>query len=337
MKPWIPSTKRTATPPRSGPGKSSRAIQNQIPYASEHGREQRADGAERDPDPLDRLRPEAGEHVQREPRQAERRVARAAGACRVADVDLDDRGAAGEDQRLRELLLADRAEHRGDGAAPVGVEGAAEVGDRHAGEAAQHPVDQARGKRAAPGVVARGAAAARDVGPVGERGDEPRDVLGLVLEVAVHRHDDLAAGAREAGVHRRVLAEVALEADGADARVGGVQPLDDRPGAVARAVVDEDELEAAPVERRHDPAVELLERARLVVERDDDRELRRRPGLACDEVFGAAEDVDLGHRSRRVPSSARPTVSRDDGPTRREDRRRLRARRARRGVRAATR
>src|SRR5690242_8638775 len=42
------------------------------PVDPESEREQRARGAERDADPLDRLRPEAGEDVEREPRQAQR-------------------------------------------------------------------------------------------------------------------------------------------------------------------------------------------------------------------------------------------------------------------------
>ena len=75
-------------------------------------------------------------------------------------------------------------------------------------------------------------------------------------------------------MHRRVLAEVALEADGAHARVGRVQALDDRPGGVARAVVDEHELVVGVAERGRRAPVELLERRRLVQERDDDREAR---------------------------------------------------------------
>ena len=73
---------------------------------------------------------------------------------------------------------------------------------------------------------------------------------GRVLQVAVHRHDDLAAGAAEARVHRRVLAEVPLEADRPHPRVGCVQALEHGEGAVGGAVVDEDELErpAEPVE-----------------------------------------------------------------------------------------
>ena len=57
-------------------------------------------------------------------------------------------------------------------------------------------------------VAARRAPAARHVGAGLDRGDEPRDVLRLVLQVAVHRHDDVAARPREPGVHGRVLAEV---------------------------------------------------------------------------------------------------------------------------------
>ena len=78
-------------------------------------------------------------------------------------------------------------------------------------------------------------------------------------------------------MHRRVLAEVALEADGAHARVGGVQPLDRGPGPVGRAVVDEDQLERLAVERRDGAPVELVDRALLVQERDDDGQIRSRP------------------------------------------------------------
>ena len=71
-----------------------------------------AEEAQRDAEPLHRLRPEAGDHVQCEPHEPDRRVARAgAGRC-VRDVDLLDGDARREHERLRELLPADRAEHR---------------------------------------------------------------------------------------------------------------------------------------------------------------------------------------------------------------------------------
>ena len=140
----------------------------------------------------------------------------------MGDVHFRDRRAAGQHERLRELLPADGAEHRLDGAAAVGVEGASEVGDGDAGEAPQHAVDEAARQRAAPRVVTRRAAAARDVVPGLDGLDEPRDVLRLVLQVAVHRHDQVAAGARQPGMHGGVLTEAALETDGADAGVVGV-------------------------------------------------------------------------------------------------------------------
>jgi hypothetical protein len=106
-----------------------------------------------------------------------------------------------------------------------------------------------------------------------------RQVLGRVLEVAVHCRDDRPAGAGEPGVHRRVLAEVALEPDAAHTLVAGVEPLDRREGFVYRPIVDEDQLEVTAIERCDRTAIELLERPRLVEDGDDDRELRRRRRL----------------------------------------------------------
>src|SRR5205807_5743007 len=106
------------------------------------------------------------------------------------------------------------------------VEGAAEVRDVDPREPAQHPVDQARRKRAAPRVVPRGPAPARDVRTPFDGCDEARNVLGRVLEVAVHRHENLAPGAGETGVHRGMLTEVPLEAHGPEALVARGQALD---------------------------------------------------------------------------------------------------------------
>ena len=274
MKPCTPSTKRIATPREQRPGEVVLVDPVDDGVDAERGGDERADDAERDADPLDRLRPEAGEHVERQPGQPERRVARGAFARRVTDVDLGHARAAGEHERLRELLLADRRQHRLDRLAAICVERAAEVGDGDAGEAAQHAVDQLRRERPAPRVAPGDAPTARHVGAGVDRRDEQRDVLRPVLEVAVHRHDDLTARPDEARVHRRVLPEVPPEADGANAGIGGVQTLELREGAVRRSVVDEDQLPrpAELLERLRGAAVELVERAGLVVEGDDDRD-----------------------------------------------------------------
>ena len=71
---------------------------------------------------------------------------------------------------------------------------------------------------------------------------------------------------------------VALEADAADAGVGGMQALDRGPGRIGRAVVDEDQLERPPVECGYRAPVELLDRALLVQERHDDGEAWIRHG-----------------------------------------------------------
>ena len=76
-------------------------------------------------------------------------------------------------------------------------------------------------------------------------------------------------------MHRGMLTEVPLEADGVHAIVGGVESLERGERPVARTVVDVDDLERAPEpgERLAGPTVELVQRARLVVQRDDDGEL----------------------------------------------------------------
>ena len=95
-----------------------------------------------------------------------------------------------------------------------------------------------------------------------------------------------------------MLAEVALEAHGANARVAGVQALERRERAVRRAVVDEDQLERARprIEHRHGAAIELLEGRCFVVHRHDHRHVGRRQ--ICIGDSGALERLGIGHRDR---------------------------------------
>jgi hypothetical protein len=100
--------------------------------------------------------------------------------------------------------------------------------------------------------------------------DELRDVLRRVLEVSVHRHDRLPVGADEAGVHRGMLAVVALQPHRVHARVGVVEAAELGECPVGRAVVDEDRLPVPAVERRVDPPVQLADGTCLVQHGDDD-------------------------------------------------------------------
>jgi hypothetical protein len=134
--------------------------------------------------------------------------------------------------------------------------------------------------------VTSGSAAACDVVSRLDRLDEPRDVLGRVLQIAVHRHDDPAARAGEPRMHGRMLADIALEPHSADVRVAVVDPLERRERPVRRPVVDVEHL-VRPAERRQgrrQAPLQLLERRALLEERHDDGEL------------GHASRVALPHR-----------------------------------------
>ena len=78
---------------------------------------------------------------------------------------------------------------------------------------------------------------------VDQLGDEPGDVFGIVLQIAVDGHDHLTAGAVQTGLHGRGLTEVALQGD--DLHVVAVT----LPwtaclveGVIRTAVVDEDQF-----------------------------------------------------------------------------------------------
>ena len=100
----------------------------------------------------------------------------------------------------------------------------------------------------------------------------------------------------EPGLERRRLAEVAPEVDDDDVRRLGIEPREHLHAAVGRAVVDEDDLErlASRLERSRDLAVELLKRALLVEQGNDDGD-------------HFAEGIGLrGRHLQRLGRSARP-------------------------------
>ena len=105
-----------------------------------------------------------------------------------------------------------------------------------------------------------------------QRVDHLSDQLRRVLQVGVDHHHDVAARVLQAGADRRLVAEVARERDDLHARVlrrERAQLLERR---VARAVVDEHELERDLAERGDRAAVERLDVVLLVVQRRDDAE-----------------------------------------------------------------
>ncbi len=157
--------------------------------------------------------------------------------------------------------------------AAVGLEGGAEVVDVDAAESGHEPVGGAGGDAAENEVVAAlRAPAADDVVAFFELGEEVGDLVGVVLEVAVHGEDVVALGVVEAGGEGGGLAEVAAELDDENAAVYGGDLFEETVGAVAGAIVDEDQLEGL-ADLLHDGLEAVVEGGDVlffVMERDDD-------------------------------------------------------------------
>ena len=156
MNPWIPRTKRTATPPNSGPGKFDSVDPEHDPVGAERDRDERADGAEHDADPLDRLRPEAGQDVEREPRQPQGRVARRPLRAAVCATSTSTTLAPPERTSAFVNFCLPIAPSIGSTASrryALNAQPKSEIVDPR--EAAQHAVDQPRRKRPAPRVAPR--------------------------------------------------------------------------------------------------------------------------------------------------------------------------------------
>src|SRR5205814_213354 len=164
-----------------------------------------------------------------------------------------------------------------------------------------------------PGVAALGLPTGDEVEALVELGEEARDLGRVVLQVAVDRHDDVAARVREPGHQRRRLAEVAAHPHDAYRIRARVQPGERRPGAVGRAVVDEDRFPLATGQLERDAQLlnERRDAALLVVDRDDDREHggsvtpRNHPGS----VRAVADLLPLDEAIAVVLAQARPLAT----------------------------
>ena len=230
-------------------------------------------------------------------------VAFAGGAGGVGDADLADGravpGGEGGDEAVHFAVERDVL----DDFAAVGLEGGAEVVDGDAGEGGHQLVGGAGGDASEKEVVAAfGAPTADDVVAFLEFGEEAGDLVGVVLEVAVHGEDELALRVVEAGGEGGGLAEVAAEFDDEDARIDGGDLFKEAVGAVAGAVVDEDEFKGLARVGEHgfhdgfEAVVEGGDVFFFVVEGDDDGELRHgsdHTPLAWGFWLGMAVDLGL--------------------------------------------
>ena len=187
---------------------------------------------------------EAGDGVGAEPQHLAQRVFGAAGVTGVARVV------------ERHLVAADPAHHAAQEALALGhcqqrvdhppahetkVTGV--LGDRHVGEAREQAVEARGGSLLEPGLaVARGAPAVDHVGTLIHPLHHAGEQLRRILQVRIYQHDALAAGRAQPRGRRELVAVVAHQMHADNVGIGFRQGLDDLPGAVARAIVDEHDL-----------------------------------------------------------------------------------------------
>ena len=98
------------------------------------------------------------------------------------------------------------------------------------------------------------------------------NLVGRVLQVGIHRDDDIALRDFEAAIQRRTLAVVAAKLDGSHDVCLSTDFLNHLPGTVGRTVVDENHFEREAIGLHHalDPVVELGQRFFFVIQRNDD-------------------------------------------------------------------
>jgi hypothetical protein len=161
--------------------------------------------------------------------------------------------------------------------AAVGLEGGAKVVDVDAAEGGHEPVGCARRDAAQKEVVGTlRTPSADDVVTFFKFREEVWDLVGIVLEIAVHGEDVVTLGVVEAGGERGGLTEVAAKFDDEHTAVYGSNFFKETVGSVAGAIVHKNELEGF-ADLLHDGLETVVEGGDvffLVVKRNDDGILR---------------------------------------------------------------
>ena len=81
--------------------------------------------------------------------------------------------------------------------------------------------------------------AGNDVGARLQRCNEARQFTWVVLQVAIHRHDDVGVGFADTELQGGRLAEISAQADAMNARIRIRDSDDAFPGTIIASVVDE--------------------------------------------------------------------------------------------------
>jgi hypothetical protein len=123
------------------------------------------------------------------------------------------------------------------------------------------------------------------------------DVARVVLEIGVLDHHDVTLRVREAGADGGALAAIGRMEEHAD--LAARDAAEDVPGAVERAVVDDEDL--LRVRQRLHALQDLPDARRLVVDRHDDRKLHRNVPRRISSGVAARTATTLAQMSSPCP------------------------------------
>jgi hypothetical protein len=142
-------------------------------------------------------------------------------------------------------------------------------------EAIENGVEQLRGVPFDVPVPLFSAGAHDDVESLLRFSIEARDILGGVLQIAIHYHVPARSRVIEAGGDRVMLAEVATHLDAADARVVPPELADKRPDVVGGPVIHQEDGEPRcdRAKRSNEPLAEFAQAGLAHVNWNDDRNL----------------------------------------------------------------
>jgi len=113
----------------------------------------------------------------------------------------------------------------------------------HAGQAAHEHVEDTARPDLVNRIVADTLPSADDVQPFIHLREKARDLLRIVLQIAIERENDVVRSSFEPSTERGRLAEVAAQTNPTHARIFRRELLDQAPGVVGRAVIDKDDLQ----------------------------------------------------------------------------------------------
>src|SRR3984957_15267277 len=225
------------------------------------------------------------EQIEEDPESARDSVVRlAAGTNDILDRHFDDfRAVEGCERGNEAVHFAIQADVLDDFAA-IDFEGSAEIVDVDSGEFGHHPVGNTRRQAAHDEIVhALLAPAADDVAASGFKGFQHyRDVVRVVLQVAVHGDDDFAGSVVKTGGEGGGLAVIALEAGDGDARIIKGNLAENLRSRVAALIVHINELDGFEAASHHtcEAGMEFADAFLFVVKRDDDRIFRTQVAIS---------------------------------------------------------